>query len=53
MRKIKLWVDTGFYGAMHQEVIEVEDDYMDEDLDGIARDYMFENIQYGWDEVEE
>lgn len=51
MREIKLWVETGFYNACHEEVIEVDDDYTDEDLDGIARDYMEENISFGWEEL--
>lgn len=53
MRKIKLWVDTGFVCAEHEEIIEVEDDCTDKELEEIARDYMFECIEYGWHEVDE
>lgn len=51
MRKIKLWVETGFAGASHEEVVEVDDDFEYEDLEELARDYMFEHIEYGWQEL--
>lgn len=53
MKKIKLWVDTGFACAVHEEIIEVDDDYRHEELDEDAREYMFECIEYGWCEVDE
>lgn len=53
MRTIKLWVDTGYYGADYEEVIEVEDDCAEEDLEEMARELMFENIEYGWTEIDE
>lgn len=53
MKKIKLWVDTGFACATHEEIIEVEDDCGYEELEEIAEEYMFECIEYGWCEVDE
>ena len=53
MKKIKLWVDTGFACAVHEEIIEVDDDYSHEELDEDAQEYMFECIEYGWCEVDE
>lgn len=53
MRTIKLWVDTGYYGADYEEVIEVEDDCAEEDLEEMARELMFENIKFGWTEIDD
>lgn len=53
MRTIKLWVDTGYYGADYDEIIEVNDDCTDKELEEMARELMFENITYGWCEVDE
>lgn len=48
MRKIKLWVKTGFVGADYEEIIEVDDDATDEEIDEEARMFLFDNISYGW-----
>ena len=45
MRTIKLWVDTGYYGADYEEFIEVEDDCAEEDLEEIK----LEDIQFNKD----
>lgn len=52
MRKIKLWVGTGFINAEHTDFIEVEDDITEEELDKIAEEFMWEHICCGWSEVE-
>lgn len=48
MRRIKLWVETGY-----EEIIEVDDDATDEEIDEEARMFLFDNISYGWYEVDE
>lgn len=53
MRTIKLWVDTGYYGADYEEFIEVEDDCAEEDLEEMARELMFDNINFGWTEIDD
>ena len=53
MRKIKLWVETGYVNANHEVIIEVEDDITDEELDEDAKEYMLDRISYGWYEMEE
>ena len=53
MRKIKLWVKTGFVGADYEEIIEVDDDATDEEIDEEARMFLFDNISYGYQEVDE
>lgn len=52
MRKIKLWVETGYENAHHSLVIEVPDDIPDEVLNEMAETYMYEHIDYGWEEVD-
>jgi len=53
MRKVKLWIDTGYVGANYEEVIEVEDDCSEEELEEIAKDYLYNYIYFGWYEVDE
>lgn len=54
MKKIKLWVETGFVGATHEEIIEVDDDTTEEEIDEIALEFLHNCIEYGWsNEVEE
>ena len=53
MRKIKLWVETGYVGANYEEIIEVDDDATDEEIDEEARRFLFDNISYGYQEVDE
>ena len=53
MRKIKLWVETGYVGANYEEIIEVDDDATDEEIDEEARMFLFDNISYGYQEVDE
>lgn len=53
MKYVSLWVETGFAGARHEEVVEVEDNCTDEELELIAREYLFECVEYGWCEANE
>lgn len=52
MRKIKLYVETGYCGASYSEVIEVDDNTTSDELDSMAFDYMQNYIGYGWEEEE-
>ena len=51
MREIKLWVETGFCGACHEETIKVDDDCTNEELDELAKEFLYESISYGWEEL--
>lgn len=53
MRRIKLWVETGFVGADYKEIIDVDDDATEEEIWERADMFLAENISYGWDEVDE
>lgn len=53
MRKIKLWVETGCVGADYEEIIDVDDDATDKEVEEEVRMFLFDNISYGWDEVDE
>nr|DAK00226.1 MAG TPA: hypothetical protein [Bacteriophage sp.] len=53
MRKIKLWIETGYVGCDYEDEIEVEDDVTDEKLDEEARIFLFNNIEFGWSEEEQ
>ena len=50
MRKIKLWVETGFVGGEYEDFIEVEDDTTEEELNELAEQFMWECIGCGWSE---
>lgn len=48
-RRITLWISNGFInGGNISETIEVPNDITDEELDKLAKEFMFENIEYGW-----
>lgn len=54
MRKIKIWVSTGYVGASKEEVFEVEDDATDEEINDIALEILFGSmIDFNWHEIEE
>lgn len=50
MKKIRLWIETGYVGADYDEIIEVPDDVSEEELWEYAEEYVWENISYGWTE---
>lgn len=52
MRKIKLFIETGYAGCEHEEIIEVEDSVTDDELDSMAEDFCWNYINYGWLEEE-
>lgn len=53
MRKIEVYVSTGYVGSRKAEVIEVEDDMSDDDIDEVARECMFSMIEWSWRDADE
>ena len=52
MRKIKLWLETGFIGGDFTEIIEVDDDATDEEIWEEVEMFEAEHISYGWSEFD-
>lgn len=52
MRKITVYIETGFAGSDRQETIEVDDDATEEEIDDIAREVFFNQCNYSWSESE-
>ena len=50
MKKIKVWLNTGFAGANYEDEFEVEDDATNEEIEEEARDLAFNRIDWGWSE---
>lgn len=46
--KVKLYVDTGYYGCEHIKYVNVPDNTTDEDLNDMAHELMLDNINYGF-----
>ena len=53
MRKIRIWVDTGFCNAMHEDIFEFEDDATDEEIEDESKVFLFNSIEYGWEDYED
>ena len=53
MRKIKLWIETGFVGGDFEEIIEVDDNATDEEIWEEADIFLAEHISHGWCEFDE
>lgn len=51
MRLIKGHTETGIAGSIHEWEFEVEDDATSEEIEGIARQFAFENIDWSYWEV--
>lgn len=52
MKKVKVWINTGFAGAKHQDVFEFDDDATDDEIDEEVKDWLFNKIEYGWVELD-
>ena len=52
MKRLRLWIETGYVGGSYEDVIEVPDDYTEEQCEQEAKAYLFNNIEFGY-EVEE
>lgn len=48
MKKIRVYVSTGIVGSKRTDEIEVPDDADEDTIDEMARDMMFEMIDWGW-----
>jgi hypothetical protein len=53
MRKITVYVSTGYVGCQKSETFEVEDDCSDEEIDEQAQEIMFGMIEWGWHDAKE
>lgn len=51
--KVKLYVYTGFVGCEHIDYVDVPDDTTEDDLNEMARELMMDNIEYGFEIIEE
>ena len=50
--KIRVWTHTDIVGSMTEDVIEVEDGLTEEQIDEEAKEYIFNFIEWGWNEIE-
>lgn len=51
--KIKWLLETGFAGATHEGEFEIEDNATDEEIEEMAKDDAFQNINWSWWKYEE
>lgn len=52
MRKIRMYLGTGFANCAHEEVVEVDDDTTDEELDEYLHDWAGNYLDLNWSEEE-
>lgn len=53
MKKVKFVLNTGFAGAVHEDVVEFEDDVTENDLWNYYNDWKDEQVEGYWEEVED
>lgn len=53
MKRVKVWINTGFAGAKHQDVFEFEDDATEEEIEADVLDWVFNKIEHGWEVIED
>jgi hypothetical protein len=53
MKKIRVYVSTGLVGSKRSMDIEVPDDADADTIEDMARDAMFEMIDWGWNPTDE
>ena len=51
--RIKVYVTIGLVGCRREVELDIEDDMTDDEIEELARDTMFEIIEWGWKRVEE
>ena len=51
VRKIRWVLETGFVGCTHEDEFEVLDDATDEEIDEIANEAAFSELDFSWYEV--
>lgn len=49
MKKLKLWIDTGFCGGKYEEEIEVDDKITEEECELEAKVFLNNHIEYGYE----
>ena len=49
LKKVKWWLETGFAKSIHQGEFEVEDNATDEEIEQMAKDEAFNNIDWGYE----
>lgn len=50
---IRISIETGLVGGDSVEIIEVPDNYTEEDMAEEAREHFFNKCSYGWSECDE
>lgn len=48
MKKVKWYLNTGFAGCKHEGEFEVEDDVTKEEIEELAKEEAFNNIDWEW-----
>ncbi len=51
--KVKVWIDTGFVGATHEDELEFDDNTPMLVVEREVQQWVFDRIDYGFDIVEE
>ena len=51
MRRFKFYLGIGYANAAHEEIVEVPDDYTDEDIDEMFNGWMWNYIDVGYEEI--
>ena len=53
MKKYRVWLDIGLAGAKLEDIIEIEDDATPEEIDEQCRDFIFNDVDWGYAEIED
>ncbi len=48
MKQITVYLNVGLSGCKRTETLEVDDDLSDEEIEEVARDVMFNMMEWGW-----
>jgi hypothetical protein len=48
MKTVRVYVSTGIVGSKRSDHIDVDDDATEDDIEAIAKETMFEMIDWGW-----
>lgn len=49
MKKLRVWVSTGYVGAGYEDEFEVEDSITEDECEETAREFMESYIEFGWE----
>lgn len=52
VKTISIEANYGWPGANRSSVIQVPDNYTKEDIDELVYDWVFENVNWSWEELE-